>query len=182
MRAFCSSPSLSRGGGPIGDSRLVEGPVSFSSTMLRMVPLPKRAWGGTGVLRFAGYAAVFHHVDRGGDVISPGAFAGVTPVPLCWSHDPARPVGAIETLAEDARGLRVVARVTDAAAAAELAAARVTGLSIGYRVAAQAPRDDPRHGPGRTLTRLELVEISLVHQPMQPLARVLRVVRSSSPP
>ena len=129
----------------------------------------------TPTVRFAGYAAVFDRVDRGGDVIAPGAFASLDPVPLCWQHDPARPVGAIERLEPDATGLRVVARVTEPALAAELAAGRITGLSIGYRALAQSPRADPRHGPGRTLTRLELVEVSLVHQPMQPLARVLRM-------
>lgn len=128
-------------------------------------------------VRFAGYAAVFDRVDRGGDVIRSGAFLGARPVPLCWSHDPAQPVGTIETLAEDSRGLRVVARLTEPALAATVAAGRVTGLSIGYRVVAARARDDPRLGPGRELTRLELVEVSLVHQPMQPLARVLRVAR-----
>ena len=129
---------------------------------------------GNGV-RFAGYAAVFGHVDRGGDAVAPDAFADVRAVPLCWQHDPARPVGTVESLGTDATGLRVVARVTEPALAREVAAGRITGLSIGYRALAQRARDDPRHGPGRTLTRLELVEVSLVHQPMQPLARVLRV-------
>ena len=126
-------------------------------------------------VRFAGYAAIFDRVDRGGDLIRPGAFPSTTPVPLCWQHDSARAVGVVESLSADATGLRVVARVTEPALAAELKAGRITGLSIGYRALAQSPRDDPRHGPGRTLTRLELVEVSLVHQPMQPLARVLRV-------
>ena len=129
-------------------------------------------------VRFAGYAAIFDRVDRGGDVIRAGAFAATlgTPVPLYWSHDPTRPIGAVETLGEDARGLRVVARVDDPAVGAALALGRLTGLSFGYRVEAGRATDDPRAGPGRELTRLELVEVSVVPQPMQPLARVLRVV------
>ena len=64
-------------------------------------------------VRFAGYASVFDRVDRGGDVVRAGAFAaslkaGRT-VPLLWQHRPGAVIGAIETLAEDARGLRVVA-------------------------------------------------------------------------
>jgi HK97 family phage prohead protease len=128
-------------------------------------------------LRFAGYAALFDRVDRGGDVIRPGAFARAIGkgkgVPLLWQHRPERPIGRIESLAEDARGLRVIGRLTpDAGHAAEAAAllrdGAVGGLSFGYRVRVHAPR--PRHG--RTLTDLDLVEVSLVTFPMQPGARV----------
>ena len=116
-------------------------------------------------LRFAGYAALFDRADRSGDVISKGAFAGASaPVPILWQHDPARPIGFAETVAEDARGLRVIGRV-DAATPV----GKGMGLSFGYRV--RAARDGVR----RELTDLELVEISLVKSPMQPLARVLAV-------
>jgi phage head maturation protease len=72
-------------------------------------------------IRFAGYAAVFDRVDHGGDVVRRGAFGAslraARPVPLLWQHWPGAVVGVIETLAEDARGLRVVARVTHRTAA-----------------------------------------------------------------
>ncbi len=58
-------------------------------------------------VRFAGYAAVFNAMDRGGDVVRPGAFGPVRPVPLLWQHRGA-PVGTIEAIGEDARGLRVI--------------------------------------------------------------------------
>jgi len=128
-------------------------------------------------LRFAGYAALFDKVDRGGDLIRPGAFrravsAGPRGVPLLWQHEPGRPIGRIESLAEDARGLRVIARFTpEASHAAEAAAllrdGAVGGLSFGYRVCAK--RDRPG---GRELTDLDLIEVSLVTFPMQPGARV----------
>ncbi|MBA2932977.1 HK97 family phage prohead protease [Sphingomonas sp. CGMCC 1.13654] len=127
-------------------------------------------------LRFAGYAALFDKVDRGGDVIRRGAFAraleGGRSVPLLWQHRPERPIGRIESLSEDARGLRVIGRLTpDAGHAAEAAAllrdGAVGGLSFGYRVRAKEP-----HPRGRTLTDLDLVEVSLVTFPMQPGARV----------
>ena len=112
--------------------------------------------------RFAGYAALFDRVDRGGDVIRAGAFAGnAAPLPILWQHDAARPIGVVETLAEDARGLRVIGRVDDAALVKPGA-----GLSFGYRVRAS------RVGTNRELTALDLVEVSVVKQPMQPLARV----------
>jgi hypothetical protein len=112
-------------------------------------------------VRFAGYAAVFDRVDRGGDVIRGGAFAGAGPVPLRWEHGAA--IGAVEAVAEDARGLRVIG-----AAARDVATGM--GLSIGYRV--RAARDLPQ---GRELIDLQLIEVSLVRFPMQPLARVIAV-------
>jgi uncharacterized protein len=127
-------------------------------------------------LRFAGYAALFDKPDRGGDVIRRGAFARAIEagggVPLLWQHRPERPIGRIESLSEDGRGLRVIARLTpEAAHAAEAAAllrdGAVGGLSFGYRVRAKEPRRN-----GRTLTDLDLVEVSLVTFPMQPGARV----------
>jgi uncharacterized protein len=116
-------------------------------------------------VRFAGYAAVFDWPDRGGDVVRPGAFRLGHPVPLLWQHRGA-PVGVVEALAEDARGLRVIARVEAPGLAAAVARGRVTGLSFGYRVA------EARAGLRREIRALELVEVSLVANPMQPLARV----------
>lgn len=121
-------------------------------------------------LRFAGYAAVFDAPDRGGDVVRKGAF-GKSPaaVPLLWQHG-GGPVGAIEAIGEDSRGLRVIARVDEPRLAAALAAGAVTGLSFGYRVRAA------RRGRLRELLALDLREVSLVGSPMQPLARVHAVV------
>lgn len=121
-------------------------------------------------LRFAGYAAVFGHPDRGGDVVRRGAFARSlgrgAPIPLLWQHRPGRAIGQIEYLREDKRGLRVIARLSDARATEALRAGRAMGLSFGYRV--RAARD----GPLRELVELDLVEVSLVSDPMQPQARV----------
>ena len=120
-------------------------------------------------MRFAGYAAVFDRPDRGGDVVRRGAFAaslGRGAVPLLWQHEAGRPIGRLDYLHEDSRGLRVIGRVADARVAALLGARAVTGLSFGYRV-----RDAKGTEP-RELTELELVEVSLVTFPMQPLARV----------
>ena len=136
-------------------------------------PLPQ-AGGG---IRLAGYASVFDRVDRGGDVVRRGAFAASLRerrmVPLLWQHRPGASIGVIETLAEDARGLRVVARVTHPAAAKLVARGALTGLSFGYRVRA-ARGDNPRE-----LVALDLAEVSLVAAPMQPLARVIAVESGS---
>lgn len=116
-------------------------------------------------VRFAGYAAVFDRVDRGGDVVRAGAFGAPGAVPLLWQHGGAS-VGAIEHVEEDARGLRVIGRVDEPRLAEMVRAGGVDGLSFGYRVRGA------KLGRVRELTALDLVEVSLVAQPMQPLARV----------
>ena len=137
------------------------------------LPTPDPSRKREGGLRFAGYASVFDRVDRGGDVVRRGAFAAslreARGVPLLWQHRPGVVIGAIEALAEDARGLRVVARVTHPVAAGLVARGALTGLSFGYRVTA-ARGNNPRE-----LLALDLAEVSLVAMPMQPLARVIAV-------
>ncbi|MGQ3287040.1 MULTISPECIES: HK97 family phage prohead protease [unclassified Sphingopyxis] len=137
------------------------------------MPSPSPSRKREGDLWFAGYASVFDRVDRGGDVVRAGAFAASLrerrAVPLLWQHRPGAVIGVIETLAEDARGLRVVARVTHPTAAALVARGALTGLSFGYRVTASRG-----NGP-RELLGLDLAEVSLVAAPMQPLARVIAV-------
>ncbi len=129
-------------------------------------------------MRFAGYAAIFGRPDRGGDVVKAGAFARSLgrggAVPLLWQHDVNRPIGRIEYLREDKRGLRVIGRLSGGAAGREAAAllrdGAVAGLSFGYRV---RKASGPSTGPGqRELAELDLVEVSLVTLPMQPKARV----------
>lgn len=120
-------------------------------------------------LRFAGYAAVFDRPDSGGDVVRKGAFSdalkGVPDVPLLLQHK-GQPVGRIEHLSEDKRGLRVIARVEDARVRG-LVGKGLRGLSFGYRV-----REARSNGGLRELRALDLVEVSLVARPMQKLARV----------
>jgi len=125
-------------------------------------------------LRFAGYAAIFDRPDKGGDVVRKGAFLGSLKdgeVPLLWQHRPGAVIGRIEHLSEDKRGLRVIAELGDGEdarrAAKLLRSGRLDGLSFGYRV-----REAGRNGGLRELRELELVEVSLVAEPMQPKARV----------
>lgn len=135
-------------------------------------------------MRFAGYAAIFDRADRGGDVVRRGAFAraiaaGPARLPLLWQHAAAEPIGRIETIAEDDRGLRVIGRLSEGSAKAREAAAllrdgALNGLSFGYRVR------DAAHGTNRELIDLDLVEISLVTFPMQPKARVHAVTEDDA--
>lgn len=118
-------------------------------------------------MRMAGYAAIFDAPDRGGDIVRKGAFARAAKagLPLLWQHDTNRRIGFVESLSEDDRGLRVIAQIDDEAAPVRKGA----GLSFGYRIREMDKRTY------RELTDLDLIEVSVVTHPMQPLARVLAV-------
>jgi uncharacterized protein len=125
-------------------------------------------------LRFAGYAALFDRADAARDTIRPGAFARTLaerrdPLPLFWQHRPDQRIGWIEQVAEDDRGLRIVASIDnpDGRAGTMLRANSVNGLSFGYHTRAAS------HSPsGRLLEDVDLVEVSLVTHPLQHGARV----------
>ena len=127
-------------------------------------------------MRFAGYAAVFDRVDRGGDIVRKGAFARalerVGEIPLLLQHKAGEVIGRIEHLSEDQRGLRVIASVGDPRVGRLVEGGRLKGLSFGYRV-----REARHGGAARELIDLDLVEVSLVARPMQPKAKVHAVER-----
>lgn len=125
-------------------------------------------------MRLAGYAALFDVADGAGDTIRKGAFVRTLadrhePLPLYWQHNPEQRIGTVELAEEDARGLRVIARIDnpESRAITDLVSKATNGLSFGYR--ARAYRRVP---DGRLLEEIELLEVSLVTHPLQPNARV----------
>lgn len=129
---------------------------------------------------FEGYASVFDAVDDGRDVILYGAFEetlaarGAEGIKLLWQHNPTEPIGIIEELTEDERGLYVRARLEPGVSRADEAlrlmrAGALDGLSIGYHTVDS--HVDEKSGV-RVLEELDLWEVSLVTFPMQALARV----------
>ena len=127
-----------------------------------------------GSLRIAGYAALFDIADGVRDTIRKGAFARSLaerdqPLPLYWQHKSALRIGTVESISEDERGLRVIARIEkpDSLAMKLLQRREVDGLSFGYRA-----RGFRRIPGGRVLEDIDLIEISLVTHPLQPGARV----------
>jgi HK97 family phage prohead protease len=128
------------------------------------------------MMKIAGYAAIFDHPDRGGDIIRKGAFgrSAKAGIPLLWQHDRSQRIGYVESLSEDDRGLRIIAAIDDGAAP-KIAPGQ--GLSFGYRVQAMC------RNTYRELTDLDLIEVSVVTHPMQPLARVLatQMTQQNSP-
>ena len=125
-------------------------------------------------MRFAGYASLFDIPDADRDTVRHGAFSAslarrTGPVPLLWQHRPDQQIGEVETIREDERGLRVVARIdrTASRAAAMLRASEVSGLSFGYRAL-----ESRITNAGRELLVVDLFEVSLVTHPLQFGARV----------
>lgn len=142
-----------------------------------------RSTGDDGTVE--GYGSVFGHRDTYDDVIMPGAFsaslaahraAGTMPAML-WQHDPEEPIGVWSEMVEDEKGLRVKGRLVleaerGRAAHALLKAGALKGLSIGF-MAKQWAYD--RDTEVRTLTEIDLWEVSAVTFPAQSLARITNV-------
>ena len=132
---------------------------------------------------FNGYGSVFGVVDSYQEIVAPGAFteslAAIQgkgrPVPVLWQHRSGEPIGAWTNLKEDDHGLWGDGKILLEAGAMEkrayehMKARTVTGLSIGYWV--RESSFDEKTGI-RTLTKLDLVEISLVTFPANDDARV----------
>lgn len=134
---------------------------------------------------FSGYGSVFGVVDSYNEVVAPGAFlesldetrAKGRTLPVLWQHRSGEPIGNwdMESLKEDTRGLNGDGELwLDDAPYAKLAhrgmkTRSITGLSIGYYVRDSRFDEKTRI---RTLTKLDLVEISIVTTPANDDARV----------
>jgi len=123
-----------------------------------------------------GYAALFGVEDQMRDIVRAGAFAASLqrrsePLPLLLEHEPRLLAGSWSDVREDGRGLWLRGEVRDdlpGAARTKQALARgVDGLSIGF-----VPLVAHRAGGVRVLSEIELLEVSIVAHPMQPLARL----------
>lgn len=134
---------------------------------------------------FSGYGSVFGTVDSYNEVVAPGAFIdsieetkkkGRT-LPVLWQHRSGEPIGDwdINSLKEDDHGLLGDGQLwLDDAPYAKIAlrgmkSKAITGLSIGYYVLESNLND--KTGV-RTLTKLDLVEISIVTTPANDDARI----------
>lgn len=146
-------------------------------------PFELKAINDEGV--FEGYGSVFGNIDSGADVVAPSAFkrtlrehkkAGTMPAML-WQHRPSEPIGVWTSMKEDDNGLHVTGQLAiktvQGATAYELLKMKaLTGMSIGYETV-QSTIDDKKKI--RTLTDLNLWEVSLVTFPANTAARVQAV-------
>lgn len=126
-----------------------------------------------------GLASAFLETDSSGDRVRPGAFADslkrMSHVPMLWRHRPGAIAGAWTSLRETGHGLEVRGMVDGAKPYGKLAlkgiGTGVDGLSIGFRPRRWRMRPDG----GRDLLEVDLVEVSIVKNPMAKSAR-FRVV------
>ena len=120
-----------------------------------------------------GYAALFGVPDLAGDIVRAGAFAkslSRAPPPMLLQHRSGAIAGHWTRMIEDGRGLYVRGLITSTSGQAALETG-LDGLSIGFR-----PRLwKPRLAEGRDLIEIDLVEVSLVAEPMQPRARFVQL-------
>jgi len=142
-----------------------------------------KAIGADGTVE--GYGSVFGVRDNYDDVIAKGAFiqslkdhkaAGTMPAML-WQHDADKPIGVWTEMVEDEKGLRIKGQlametVKGKEAHALLKMGALNGLSIGFMPKEWAYDRDTEV---RTLTAIDLWEVSLVTFPANEKARVTNV-------
>lgn len=132
---------------------------------------------------FSGYASVFGGIDSYGDTIMKGAFADTIenrkrPVKMFYGHSPGRVIGKWINIEEDDHGLYVRGEFTpdntDAMNVyASMKHGAIDGLSIGFRIPADGAEDVD--GGGRRISKIDLVEISVVSLPADSDATVQMV-------
>lgn len=139
----------------------------------------------------SGYGSVYNVLDRGGDIVMPGAFkASIADwkrrkamPPMLWQHYASEPIGTWTDLVEDEKGLKVkgqlVLEVPQAAAVRALIAAKVIkGLSIGYET---IDYEIDRKTGIRRIKKADLWEISPVTFPMNVDAQITGIKANLDP-
>jgi len=129
-----------------------------------------------GRLTITGYGAYFNNVDSYGDIIERGAFSKTLierkgRIAFCYQHDIWNPIGKIEEIYEDDKGLKVVVKLS--AANEDIQTKVKEGIlkemSIGYRTINS--RSEVQNGiEVNLLSEIKLIEISLVTVAANPLA------------
>lgn len=135
---------------------------------------------------FEGLASTFGNVDLMGDRIERGAFlesiGDPAKIKMLWHHDTREVIGVWDHLEETENGLLARGRLLkDVRRGAEvytqMKEGALDGLSIGFSVPEHGAEIDPATR-ARVLTKIDLLEISPVTFPANPLARVTQVKAS----
>ncbi len=122
-----------------------------------------------------GLAWPFGSADRVGDIIEPGSFKSASlPLPMLFGHDLNDPIGVWSAALEDSTGLQVKGRllIDEVGRAREVHALIKSGAVRGLSVGFVTKKSIARKGGGRTISALDLMEISIVTIGMHPGARV----------
>jgi hypothetical protein len=129
---------------------------------------------------FSGYASTFKNVDRGGDVVMPGAFddtikqyQGSEKMPILWQHNHDMPLGVFVEMRADSKGLFVRGQMpkdddfVKGRVMPQMRVGSIRKMSIGY-----STEDFAWDGNIRQLKKIKLWETSLVTIPMNASADV----------
>lgn len=129
-----------------------------------------------GRLTITGYGAYFGNVDSYGDIIANGAFVKTLAerknrIAFCYQHDIWNPIGKIESIEEDDKGLKITVKLSAAEddIQTKVREGILNEMSIGYRTINS--RQETRDGQQvNILEEVKLIEISLVTVAANPLA------------
>lgn len=133
--------------------------------------------------RFSGYAAIYDYKDKHQDILMPGCFSDflkihpVENIKLLWQHDPELEIGIINNMVEDDIGLKIDATLnleTNLGMDAYIMLQRnkINSLSVGFNV---VDCYDDMQNDYRAITSAHLAEVSLVCDPANPLAKIIKV-------
>jgi len=134
---------------------------------------------------FEGYASVFGNKDLGNDVIMEGAFSKSIykkkpkQIKLLYQHKTDEPIGVIDEVMEDKRGLKVKGRLAMQTQKGRevyelMKMGALDSMSIGYRLNPKGYHYDDKEKK-RIIKEVDLMEISMVTFPMNPKAKITKV-------
>ena len=134
---------------------------------------------------FEGYGSVFNNKDLGNDVIKYGAFSESIKskkpkqIKLLYQHKTDEVIGVIDSLEEDSRGLKIKGRLAMGTQKGRevfelMKMGALDSMSIGYRLSPDDYKYNDKQKK-RTITNLDLMEISMVTFPMNPKAKITKV-------
>jgi HK97 family phage prohead protease len=134
---------------------------------------------------FEGYASVFNNKDLGNDVIRQGAFTKTitgrkaSSIKLLYQHKTDEPIGVIDSLEEDKRGLKIKGRLAMGTQKGRevfelMKMGALDSMSIGYRLQPDGYKYDDKN-KRRVIKEVDLMEVSMVTFPMNPKAKITKV-------
>jgi HK97 family phage prohead protease len=136
--------------------------------------------------RIQGYSSVFDVIDSHNDIIKRGAFFESInkhniekKVKLLWQHNHSEPIGVIEELYEDDKGLFMIASINNLTQRGKeiislISQNAINGLSIGFKV-----EDFEYNCDGiRVIKKIDLWEVSVVTFPANEQAQINSLSKS----
>jgi len=134
-------------------------------------------------IKISGYASVFGQADYHNDIISSGAFAdsivrhyqGFT-IKLLWQHDHAKPIGVINNLKEDHKGLLVEASINkDVSQADEIVSLIRQGAIDSFSIGFNIEKSKMNEAGQREILKADLWEVSLVTFPANRDSKIYQI-------